>query len=115
MTCGRWATGSSTIAWVSTWTTRHREGDAFVIFEDNLTAYNEIGIEMLPWVTRNVYTNNIFQENREQVAIAGGGELRGNDWARDGWGNYWNGCPASTPTATRWATCPTAPPACTKT
>ncbi|MBE2235869.1 MAG: nitrous oxide reductase family maturation protein NosD [Anaerolinea sp.] len=67
-----------------------REGDAFVIFEDNLTAYNEIGIEMLPSVTRNVYTNNIFQENREQVAIAGGGELRGNDWARGGWGNYWS-------------------------
>lgn len=67
-----------------------REGDAFVIFEDNLTAYNEIGIEMLPSVSRNVYTNNIFQENREQVAIAGGGELRGNDWARDGWGNYWS-------------------------
>ncbi|HNS03606.1 MAG TPA: nitrous oxide reductase family maturation protein NosD, partial [Anaerolineae bacterium] len=67
-----------------------REGDAFVIFEDNLTAYNEIGIEMLPSVSRNVYTNNIFQENREQVAIAGGGELRGNDWARAGWGNYWS-------------------------
>jgi nitrous oxidase accessory protein len=67
-----------------------READAFVRFEDNLLAYNEIGVEMLPLVTRNVFTNNIFQENREQVAIAGGGELRGNDWSRDGWGNYWS-------------------------
>jgi nitrous oxidase accessory protein len=45
---------------------------------------------MLPLVQRNVYSNNIFQENREQIAIAGGGELRNNDWSRDGWGNYWS-------------------------
>ncbi len=67
-----------------------READAFVLFEDNLLAYNEIGVEMLPLVRRNVFTANIFQENREQVAIAGGGELRGNNWSRDGWGNYWS-------------------------
>ena len=67
-----------------------READAFVLFEDNLLAYNEIGVEMLPLVRRNVFTNNVFQENREQIAIAGGGELQGNDWSRDGWGNYWS-------------------------
>jgi nitrous oxidase accessory protein len=67
-----------------------READAFVFFEDNLVAYNEIGVEMLPLVRRNVFTNNVFQENREQIAIAGGGELQGNDWSRDGWGNYWS-------------------------
>jgi nitrous oxidase accessory protein len=67
-----------------------READTFVLFEDNLLAYNEIGVEMLPLVRRNTFTNNIFQENREQVAIAGGGELRGNNWSRDGWGNYWS-------------------------
>jgi nitrous oxidase accessory protein len=67
-----------------------READAFVRFFDNLLAYNEIGIEFLPSVQRNTYTNNIFLENREQVAIAGGGELRGNDWAVDDKGNYWS-------------------------
>lgn len=67
-----------------------RQSDAFVNFENNLLAYNEIGVEMLPLVTRNVFTNNIFQENSEQVAIAGGGELRGNNWSREGWGNYWS-------------------------
>lgn len=67
-----------------------READAFVRFFDNLLAYNEIGIEFLPSVQRNTYTNNIFLENREQIAIAGGGELRGNDWAVDGRGNYWS-------------------------
>lgn len=67
-----------------------REANTYVHFENNLLAYNEIGIEMLPLVTRNTFTNNIFQENREQVAIAGGGELRGNNWSPDGWGNYWS-------------------------
>ncbi len=67
-----------------------REPDATVLFRDNLLAYNEIGIEMLPSVQRNTYTNNVFQENREQIAILGGGELRGNAWSVDGWGNYWS-------------------------
>jgi nitrous oxidase accessory protein len=67
-----------------------REAETFVLFEDNLLAYNEIGVEMLPLVRRNTFTNNVFQENREQIAIAGGGELQGNNWSRDGWGNYWS-------------------------
>jgi nitrous oxidase accessory protein len=67
-----------------------REAHTFVNFENNLLAYNEIGVEMLPLVRRNVFTNNIFQENREQVAITGGGQLRENDWSRAGWGNYWS-------------------------
>ncbi|MFZ2359341.1 MAG: nitrous oxide reductase family maturation protein NosD [Anaerolineae bacterium] len=67
-----------------------READATVLFRDNLLAYNEIGIELLPLVQRNTYSNNVFQENREQIAIAGGGELHGNAWSVDGWGNYWS-------------------------
>jgi nitrous oxidase accessory protein len=67
-----------------------REAGATVLFRDNLLAYNEIGVEMLPLVRRNTFTNNVFQENREQIAIAGGGELRGNNWSHDGWGNYWS-------------------------
>lgn len=67
-----------------------REGNATVLFRDNLLAFNEVGIEMLPLVRRNTYSNNIFQDNREQIYIAGGGELQGNDWSSDGWGNYWS-------------------------
>ncbi len=67
-----------------------READATVLFRDNLLAYNEVGIEMLPLVQRNTYSNNIFQENREQIHISGGGELRGNAWSMDGRGNYWS-------------------------
>jgi nitrous oxidase accessory protein len=67
-----------------------READSTVAFRDNLLAYNEIGIELLPLVQRNIYTGNVFQENSEQVAIAGGGELRGNHWSWEGLGNFWS-------------------------
>jgi nitrous oxidase accessory protein len=29
-------------------------------------------------------------DNDEQVEVRGGGELSGNDWSRDGSGNYWS-------------------------
>lgn len=67
-----------------------RESDAFVEFRNNLIAYNEVGVEMLPLVRRNTFVDNIFLENREQVHISGGGQLQGNDWSEDGRGNYWS-------------------------
>ncbi len=56
----------------------------------NLLAYNEVGIEMLPAVRHNTYSENVFQENGDQIVIAGGGELSGNRWSQDGQGNYWS-------------------------
>jgi nitrous oxidase accessory protein len=67
-----------------------REPDAVVTFRRNLFAYNEIGVTMLPLVKRNVFTENIFQDNGEQVAVAGNGDLIANDWAAGGRGNYWS-------------------------
>lgn len=65
--------------------------DAFVRFDNNLFAYNEIGANLLPLVQRNTYSRNIFQDNGEQVAIQGGGELVGNRWSdEDGRGNFWS-------------------------
>lgn len=64
--------------------------NADVRMEHNLFAYNETGIEMLPSVQHNTYTNNVFQENGTQIAIAGGGELIGNNWEQEGRGNYWS-------------------------
>lgn len=65
--------------------------DAFVRFENNLFAYNEIGANLLPLVQRNTYTQNIFQDNGEQIAIQGGGELLGNQWSDEsGLGNFWS-------------------------
>ncbi len=64
--------------------------DATVIFDTNLLAYNEVGVQMLPNVQRNQYRSNIFLDNSEQIAISGGGDLRANQWASAGKGNYWS-------------------------
>lgn len=63
---------------------------AAVRFGQNLFAYNEIGAELLPNVKRNVYIQNSFVENAEQVAIAGGGDALANQWSAGGQGNYWS-------------------------
>ncbi len=67
-----------------------RETDATVLFDNNLLAYNEVGLNMQPLTKRNTYTNNIFQENGEQISLTTGGELTGNDWSRGGQGNFWS-------------------------
>ncbi len=64
--------------------------EAAVRFENNLLAYNDIGLDYLPLVQRNTFTDNVFQENGAQVAIAGQGELKGNAWSVAGRGNYWS-------------------------
>lgn len=67
-----------------------RASGVTVQVEHNLFAYNEIGITLQPLVTRHRFTQNVFQENGEQVALAAEGELKGNDWSQDGAGNYWS-------------------------
>jgi nitrous oxidase accessory protein len=67
-----------------------READATVRFARNLFAYNEIGVTMLPLVRRNTFVANSFQDNGEQVAVAGSGDLTQNAWAEAGAGNYWS-------------------------
>lgn len=67
-----------------------READATVRFERNLFAYNEIGVTMLPLVQRNTFTANTFQDNAEQIAVSGGGDVMRNAWAEDNRGNYWS-------------------------
>lgn len=61
-----------------------------VLIDHNLLAYNEIGITLLPLVVHSRYTENIFQDNGEQIAISGGGTLRENAWSQAGKGNYWS-------------------------
>jgi nitrous oxidase accessory protein len=55
--------------------------------QDNLFAYNDIGMAFLPDVERNVFTGNSFIENRQQV-VAGRRGSTGNTFTRDGRGNY---------------------------
>lgn len=64
--------------------------DGRVVFTHNLFAYNDIALTMLPNIHHNIYSENLFLDNNEQVAVAGEGELVQNEWAVDGRGNYWS-------------------------
>lgn len=67
-----------------------REMTSTGVIENNLFAYNDMGIEMLPSVRRNQIDNNSFIENEQQVVVSGGGQLLANEWTVGGRGNYWS-------------------------
>ena len=67
-----------------------REIDSTAIVNNNLFAYNDIAIEMLPSVRHNLISDNSFVENEQQVVVAGGGQLRDNEWTVGERGNYWS-------------------------
>lgn len=56
----------------------------------NVIAFNDIGVSLMPSIRRNAFLNNSFVDNDEQAEVRGGGELSGNEWSRDGSGNYWS-------------------------
>jgi nitrous oxidase accessory protein len=64
--------------------------DAIGLFDHNALSYNDIGIAFLPATHGNIFTDNTFGENQEQVAIQGGGTIHGNQWSLNGRGNYWS-------------------------
>jgi nitrous oxidase accessory protein len=53
---------------------------------DNIFAYNDFGVALLPSSRKNTFTGNTFWENVEQVTVQGGGSIEGNQWQ----GNYWS-------------------------
>lgn len=60
------------------------------VFRNNEVSFNDIGVAFMPSTRGNVFTDNAFRENQEQVAIQGGGVLRRNDWSQAGRGNFWS-------------------------
>ena len=64
--------------------------DEYNTISQNFIAYNDVGLMGLPSVERNIFQNNTFLENYQQVRVQGRGNLLGNLWNQDGIGNYWS-------------------------
>ncbi len=64
--------------------------DEHNIISQNFIAYNDVGLMGLPSVQRNIFQNNTFLENYQQISVQGRGNLLGNIWNQDGIGNYWS-------------------------
>lgn len=65
--------------------------NVFGQFRGNLIAFNDSGLGILPSARANVYVNNSFVENLEQVTILGSGQLsEGNQWSQNRRGNFWS-------------------------
>lgn len=64
--------------------------DQYGTFTRNVLAYNDIGVGMLPSVSRNRFTENTFLDNHQQIGVHGRGQLKGNAFSIDGQGNYWS-------------------------
>jgi len=64
--------------------------DSWNTLENNVIAFNDIGISFMPSIERNIIVSNSFVDNAEQVEVRGGGTLAGNKWFAEGRGNYWS-------------------------
>ena len=64
--------------------------DEYGYTSGNLIAYNRTGVLLQPSVKRNVFHENAFIDNGEQVGLTGTGSFNGNAWSLDGVGNYWS-------------------------
>lgn len=59
-------------------------------YRRNVFAYNDVALGLMPSTRDNRFTQNTFFDNIEQVAVLGGGNIKGNEFTVDGRGNYWS-------------------------
>ncbi len=64
--------------------------DSYGVVTANMIAFNEIGLLATPITHDNVFSNNAFVENEEQVTVHGSGQLMKNEFSADGIGNFWS-------------------------
>lgn len=57
---------------------------------DNVIGGNDVGVTLMPTVSRTLFTGNAFVANRLQVQVHGRKLQDSNRWSRDGRGNYWS-------------------------
>lgn len=57
-------------------------------FRDNVIAYNDVGVWMLPSVHDNHFVGNQFIDNVQPVGISGGGTALANVWRDNYWSEY---------------------------
>ncbi len=62
--------------------------DGLARFEENIFAFNDIGVALQPAVRGAAIEGNTFWENVEQVAVQGGGALGQNSWSGNFWSDY---------------------------
>lgn len=65
--------------------------DQYDFFTENLFAYNDAALGILPSARNNQFTRNSFIENLEHVTVLGTGPISGgNLWSINGVGNFWS-------------------------
>jgi nitrous oxidase accessory protein len=52
---------------------------------DNVIAFNDVGVGLLPSVRENNFSDNTFLANVRDVSVSGGGTALANRWVANGW------------------------------
>jgi len=62
--------------------------DGYARITDNIVAFNDVGVTLMPAVKNLEITGNTFWENTQQMSLAGGGTPGVNQWRGNAWSDY---------------------------
>jgi nitrous oxide reductase family maturation protein NosD len=57
-------------------------------FDDNVIAFNDAGVALLPSVSHNTFQGNAFVDNVQPATVTGGGSALTNEWRGNFWSDY---------------------------